>query len=88
MDHHQDPQTAIARFQPENDDLIGLTRLSAEFFKLTGQRGYGYRKFYYLAADGTLPTVFERGRYYVRRADLPKIAAMCGVEIQHPPVAA
>ncbi len=74
------PQTATARALPENHELIGLPRLSAELFKLTGQRGYGYRRFYSLSADGTLPTVFERGRYFVRRADLHKIAALCGTE--------
>jgi hypothetical protein len=67
---------------PAQDDKIGLPRLSAEYLALTGQPGYGYRRFYYLASNGELPTIYERGKYFVRRSDLMKVAAICGVVVE------
>lgn len=63
--------------------LIPLTRLAGEIAKLTGSTPPTYRRAYLRALDGALPGAEQdaAGRWHVRRADLPAVAAAFGLEL-------
>lgn len=65
-----------------------LSRLAATLKERTGNPGPGYRTAYNLALDGRLPVVVERGRMYIRDADLPEAARALGVNFKAPKHAA
>ena len=41
-----------------------------------------YRRSYNLVLNGTIPAENVRGRWWVQRSDLPKVASLLGVEIK------
>lgn len=61
------------------EEVIPITNLSAEIRRFTGQDGPGYRRLHYLACDGKLPAHQMRGRWLIRRSDLPAVAEMLGL---------
>ncbi len=62
-------------------ETVALTALPRELTALTGKQAPSYRKLWSLTVDGRLPAEQINGRYQVRRADLPGIAAMLGLSV-------
>ncbi len=67
-------------------ELVSLTSLPRELERLTGARPPGYRRLWTLTVDGRIPAEQVNGRYQVRRADLPDIAAELGLTARAPVV--
>ena len=62
-----------------NEEMVALSALPRELSAFTGQQAPNYRKMWTLVVDGLLPAMQVNGRYHVRRADLPAIAATLGL---------
>lgn len=62
-----------------NQETVALTALPRELATLTGKPSPSYRRLYSLTLDGSLPAEQDNGRWFVRRTDLPAIAAMLGL---------
>jgi hypothetical protein len=74
---------------PETTDLIGLAHVPRELTTLAddGQSIPSYRGMYLMITDGKVPaTLIEyiRGRYYVRRSNLPAFAQALGLQLKQP----
>src|SRR4051794_32566129 len=54
-------------------NIIPLPRLAAKLMEITGHPGPSYMALYRRVCDGTLPSIYEFGRHYVRESDLPQI---------------
>lgn len=61
------------------NDYVALTALSRELTLYAGRQAPNYRKLWTLTVDGRIPAEQTNGRYQVRRADLPSIAATLGL---------
>jgi len=73
-----------AQLDGELADRFGLTQLNQEVMQFTGCAPSalpGYRKNYVDAVSGRLPAVQDTrtGRWYVNRADLPRIVDLFGL---------
>lgn len=62
-----------------DSDVFGLTALPRELTALTGKPSPSYRRLYNLTVDGRLPAEQVKGRYQLRRTDLPAIAVSLGL---------
>ena len=62
-----------------SDDTISLPRLPAALRELTGAEPPDYRQLWHLAVTGRFPISMIRGRYQIRRGDLPEIAKKPGL---------
>jgi hypothetical protein len=75
---------------PETTDLIGLAHVPRELTTLVDddQGIPSYRGIYLMIADGKVPAdliEYIRGRYYVRRPNLPALAQILGVRLKRAP---
>ena len=68
-------------------ELVALTALPRELKALTGTEAPTYRRLWTLTVDGRIPAEQVNGRYQVRRADLPDIAAALGMTVPTAPSA-
>ena len=67
-----------------HDELIALARTNlwlAEVLEGTGQAPPGYAPLYRAVLDGSIPATNIRGRWYIRRADLPIIGRRFGFAV-------
>ena len=64
---------------------IPLPQVAAKIVELTGSPPPGgYRQLYMLIAGGRAPFIeLEGGRYFVRDADLPRLAELLGLKIRN-----
>jgi hypothetical protein len=70
-------------------EMVALPALPRELTAYAGRQAPTYRKLWSMTVDGLIPAEQINGRYQVRRADLPEIAAALGLTIQaRDPVAA
>jgi len=63
----------------EDMEKVALTALPRDLNALTGSQSPSYRRLYFMVLDGRVPAQQVNGRYFVRRSDLPGIAAMLGM---------
>ena len=61
-----------------SNDTISLPRLPAALPELTAAESPDYRQLWHLAVSGRFPISMIRGRYQIRRGDLPEIAKKLG----------
>lgn len=62
------------------EDVIPHSRLAGELFTRYGQRGPGYHCTYKMIASGLIPAEYRGGRIFVKRADVPEIARILGID--------
>lgn len=70
------------------DDLIVLTRAALELAPLIDDEPPKYRYVANRIANADVPAdlvEYIRGRYYVRRSNLPAFAEALGLRLKHPP---
>jgi hypothetical protein len=72
---------------PKTTDLIGLAHVLRELKALVddGQRIPSYRGIYLMIMDGKVPAdliEYIRGRYYLRRPNLPAFAQVLGMRLK------
>jgi hypothetical protein len=62
-------------------DTLRLTQVCSALQDLIGETPPTYRALWIAAVDGRLPSSVVNGRHTVRRADLPKRAAVMGMTV-------
>jgi hypothetical protein len=72
---------------PETTDLIGLAHVPRELTTMVddGQGIPSYRSIYLMITDGKVPAdliEYIRGRYYLRRSNLPTLAQVLGLRLK------
>jgi hypothetical protein len=72
---------------PETTDLIGLAHVPRELTTMAddGQGIPSYRSIYLMITDGKVPAdliEYIRGRYYLRRPNLPAFAQVLGMRLK------
>jgi hypothetical protein len=63
---------------PTNDENLGLADVPRELNTLTGQTT-NYHNVWQAVVSGGCPAIRNRGRWLVRRADLPVLARLLGI---------
>ncbi len=66
-------------------ELVPLTAIPRELIALTGKSAPSYRTIWTQVVNGRIAADQRNGRYYVLRADLPKIAEAFGLIGTVPP---
>ncbi len=63
-------------------ELIGLSRVPREIQEITTDGSTApYRKIYNSVLDGDVPAEQVRGRWYVRRNNLKRVASALGLQV-------
>lgn len=79
-------RAAPASLGHSEPEWLPLSRLSVVLAAETGRRAPKHRSLYAQVLDGVIPAEFINGRWRIKRADVPEIAAKLGLRQQAGPV--